>query len=135
MVRKVDLGKQIVVSAANKIGVLADMSKLITQHGLNIEAVAGYVTDQEAKIMLLTDDNLRAMDALKKAGYKSIKEEEVIVMELENKPGALKYVTEQLATKNVDIKYTYGTVCSSNCPAKLIISSSDNDKALVALKK
>jgi hypothetical protein len=110
------------------------MSKLTSEHGLNIEAVAGYSADKEAKIMLLTDDNLRAMDALKKAGYKSIKEEEVIVMELENKAGALKYVTELLATKGIDIKYTYGTVCSANCPAKLIISTSDNEKALVALK-
>ena len=134
MIRKADLAKQISVTAVNKIGVLADMSKLIAEHGLNIDAVAGYATDKEAKIMLLADDTERVSDALRKAGYTPLKEDEVIVIELENKPGALKYVTELLAAKGIDIKFTYGTVCSANCPAKLIISTSDNDKALVALK-
>lgn len=135
MIKKAELNKQIVVTVANKIGILADMAKLIAQHGLNIYAVAGYASDKEAKLMLATEDNLRALDALKKAGYNSIREEEVIVLELENKAGALKKVTETLAAGGIDIKYTYGTVCSLSCPGKLVISTSDNDKALVALKK
>ena len=134
MIKRADLGKQIAVTVTNKIGILADMSKLMAECGLNIEAVAGYAREGEARIMLLTDDNLRAEDALKKAGYKNLKEEEVIVMELENKAGALKYVTDILAAKGIDIKFTYGTVCSANCPAKLIIATSDNEKAIVALK-
>lgn len=134
MVKKAQLGKEIVVSVVNKIGILADMSKILADHGINIEGVAGYATNGEAKIMLVTDDNLRASDALKKQNYKSVKENEIVIVELENKPGALKNVTMKLAAKNIDIKYIYGTTCSCAGPAKIVLSTSDNEKALVTFK-
>jgi hypothetical protein len=135
MIKDAKLAKEISVSVVNKIGVLADISKLVTEHGVNIEAVAGYGLGKEAKIMLVCDDNLRALDALKKAGYNSIAENEVIVISLENKPGALKLITQELAAGGIDIKQIYGTTCPGGCPAKIILSTSDNKKALVAFKK
>jgi len=135
MLKNAHLGKEIVVTVVNKIGVLADMAKIMAEHGLNIEAVAGYATDSEAKIMLVTNDNLRASDALRKAGYKSLKEHEVVIVELENKAGALKQVTGTLASQGIDIKHIYGTTCPGGCPARIVISASDNEKALVAFKK
>jgi len=134
MLKDVNLAKEIVVTVGNKIGVLADISKILADHGINIEAVAGYADNAEAKIMLVTDDNLRSVDALNKKNYKSIVEKEIIVIELENKAGALKNITSKLASEGIDIKYIYGTACSAGCPAKIILSTSDNEKALVAFK-
>ena len=135
MVKSAQLGKQIVVTVANKIGILADMSKMVADHGINIEAVVGYAANNEAKVMLVTADNLRVTDALKKAGYNAIKEEEVLIVELENTAGALKNITAELVAQGIDIKQVYGTACVAGCPAKIILSTSNNDKALVALKK
>lgn len=134
MIKKAGLGKELCVTIVNKIGVLADISKILADHGINIEAVAGYSVNQEAEILLVTGDNLRAQDALKKKNYNSIKENEVIVLELEDAPGALKNVTTRLAAKEIDIKYAYGTTCPGGCPPRLILSTSDNEKAVVALK-
>ncbi len=136
MIKSASLAKEIVVTVVNKIGVLADMSKLVAEHGINIEAVAGYADkDNNARIMLVTDDSLRVTDALKKSGYKSLSEAEVILVELENKTGALKYLSAKLATEGIDIKAIYGTTCTGTCPARMVLSTSDNGKALVALKK
>ncbi len=136
MVKGAYLAKEVVVTVVNEIGILADVSKILTDHGLNIEAVSGYADkDNNAKVMIITDDNLRASDALKKSGYKSLKENEVIILELENKPGALRLVTKSLATEGIDIKQIYGTACSANCPARIVVSTSDNQKALVMFKK
>ena len=136
MIKNASLGKEIVVTVVNKIGILADMAKLIAEHGINIEAVAGYAeVGNTAKIMLITDDFLRVTDALKKAGYKSLKESGAIIVELENKTGALKFLTAKLAAEEIDIKQIYGTTCSGSCPAKIILSTSDKEKALVARKK
>lgn len=135
MISQAQLAKEIVVTVVNKIGVLADMSKLLAESGVNIEAVAGYAVNKEAKIMLVTNDSLRAIGALKKSGYTSIKENEVVVIELEDKPGALKNITARLAAEGIDINQIYGTTCSGGCPAKLVISTTDNEKALVAFKK
>lgn len=129
------LGKELVVTLVNKIGILADMSKIVAEHGINIEAVAGYSVDNEATIMLFTDDNLRAREALEKKGYKNIQEKEVVMLDLENKPGVLKNITAKLAAEGIDIRYVYGTACSGGCPSRIVLSTSDNAKALVVFKK
>lgn len=136
MFKGAQMGKEIAVSVVNKIGVLADMSKVLADHGINIEAVVGYgMEDNTAEILFVTDDNLRASDILKKRAYKSIKENEVVIVELENKPGALRHITEALAAKDIDIKYIYGSSCASSCPSKVVLSTSDNQKALLVFKK
>lgn len=135
MVKNADLTKEIVVTEKNKIGILANISKILADHGINIEGVAGYAANNEAKIMLVAEDNLRASDAIKKAGYKEVRENEVIEVELVNKPGALKNISAKLVSGGIDIKYTYGTICSAGCPAKLILCTSDNERALVLLKQ
>ena len=135
MIKKAKLGKEIVVTVVNKIGVLADISRILADHGINIEAVAGYAIENTAMIRLVTEDNLRSMDALKKQGYKSIKEKEAVIIELDNKPGALKSITTKLAEQQIDVKQIYGTTCPEGCPAKIVLSSSNNEKALVAFRK
>ncbi|MDO8662901.1 MAG: ACT domain-containing protein [Candidatus Omnitrophota bacterium] len=135
MIKAVNMKKEIVVTVANSVGALANICKILADHGINLEAFVGYGMGKEAKIHLVTVDNLRASDALKKAGYKSQEEKSIVVIDLENKVGALKLVTEKVAQEKVDIKYAYGTTCSSGCPATIALSASDNEKAFVALKK
>lgn len=134
MIKAANLGKEIVVSVANKVGILANISKVMADHGINIEGAAGYVANNEAKIMLVVGDSLRAKEALEKGGYKGIKENEVLIVDLENKPGALKVITGKLASEKIDIRYIYGTACPTGCPARLILATSNNEKALISFK-
>ena len=134
MVRKAEAGKEIVVTVANRIGVLADVSTIVADHGINIRALAGWGDADKAQIMLVTEDNLRAVDALKKKNYTAIRESGVVLVELENKPGVLKDVTAKLAGHQIDIKYIYGTTCSCGGPALVVVRTSDNERALVAFK-
>ena len=134
MVIGVNLGKELIVTTDNKVGVLANISRILADHGLNIEGVAGYALEKTAKLMIVADDALRAKDAIVKGGYKNTKENEVVVLDLQNKPGALKGVTAKLAADNIDIRYMYGTTCPAGCPARLIFATTQNEKAVVALK-
>ncbi|MFH0827367.1 MAG: ACT domain-containing protein [Candidatus Omnitrophota bacterium] len=135
MVKEAKLSKEIVVTVTNKIGILADMSRLLADAGINIDAVAGYAVGNEARIMLVTPDDARAEETLKKANYTSIKLNDCIVVDLENKPGALKDITAKMASEMLDIKQIYGSACTAGCPAKIIISTTDNQKAIAAFKK
>ena len=135
MIKNANLGKEIVISVPNKVGVLANISKVLADHGINVEGIAGYSANNEARIMLVADDTLRAKEALIKAGYKSAKENEVVLVILENNPGALKSLSAKLVAEKIDIKYTYATACSADCPAKMVLATSDNEKALVSFKK
>jgi len=135
MVKDAKLIKEVVVKAENKIGVLANISKLLADHDINLDGVAGYAEDGQAVMMMVTDDNLRATDALKKAGYKTVKESEAVIVELVNKPGALKNLTARLAAEKIDLKYVYGTVCAEGCQSRIVLSTSNNEKAFVLFKE
>jgi hypothetical protein len=135
MIKGANLGKELVITADNKVGVLANISKILADHGINIEGVAGYAAEGgKAKIMLVAEDALRAKEALQKAGYKDMKENEVVVVDLENKAGALKSITAKMSDAKIDIRYTYGTTCPSGCPARLILATNNNEKAVVLFK-
>jgi len=134
MIKDARLDKELVVTVQNKIGTLANISKILADHGINIEGMAGYAMNGDAKIMLVVDDLLRAKDTLEKNGYKNIKESEVVVADLENKVGALKGLTAKLALAKIDIRYTYGTTCPAGCPARLIMATTANEKAVVEMK-
>jgi len=135
MIKSASLAKEIVVNIKNAVGILADISRLLADHGINIEAVHGCALGEDATITILTSDNLRAIEVLKKERYANAEEKNVVVVELENKTGALKAVTARLADEDIDIKYTYGTVCPGGCPAKLVIATDNTEKTLLTLKK
>ena len=75
MAKYVRLCREILVTVSNKIGVLADISRVAAQLSINIEAVAGYATEtDEARLMIVTFDNARLMQTLKSKGYILIKD-------------------------------------------------------------
>lgn len=137
MLKKAMLTKQISVTVVNKIGVLDVMAGYLADRGINIEAISGYEVQGSDKstVMLVVDNTRRASEAIKERGFGSIEENDVILVELDNKPGALKTVTNILALKGINIKFIYATTSLEACPVKLIISTSDNEAAFISLKK
>ena len=133
MIKNVILGEEIVIATKNKVGLLADISLITVNHGINIEAVLGYEAGNTAKILLITDANLKVISELKKKRYKFIRETEVILVDLENRPGALKLVTMELKNNHIDIKYIYVTSPSSGSSSKMVLQTSDNEKAMSLL--
>ncbi|MDD4908169.1 MAG: hypothetical protein PHJ00_03815 [Candidatus Omnitrophica bacterium] len=135
MAKYVRLCNEIYVTVSNKIGVLADISRVAEQLSINIEAVAGYATEtDEARLLVVTFDNARLIQALKSKGYILIKEIEVLLIELENKVGSLEDMCSKLSAEDIDIKHIYGSTCPAGCPAQIVMSTSDNKKALAVLK-
>jgi len=137
MLKKALLTKQISVTVVNKIGVLDLMAGYLADRGINIEAIAGYEIpgSNQATIMLVVDDTRRASEAIKERDFGPIEEIDVIMVELDNKPGALKTVTNLLAFKSINIRFIYATTSLDVCPVRVIISTSDNEAAFITLKK
>lgn len=135
MIKNVSVGEEIVVTTKNRVGILADTAIIMANHGINIEAMLGYESGRTAKLLFITDGNLRIIDELKKKKYKTIKETEVIVVELSNKPGAMKIVGTELKNNKIDIKYVYITSSSCGDRSRLILQTSDNEKAMALLAR
>ncbi len=127
-------GKEIVLKVRNEIGLLSKLAKLISEKGLSILAVSGAVCGEDCLIRLITDDNLRATDALTGKGY-APEEQEVILLELAHKPGMLKHVAETLAYENIDIHRVYATALQPEEKCLLVLHTSNDEHALPRLNK
>ena len=116
MIKTVIRAKEITLGVKNEIGALARMMSFLVNHGINVEAIAGSSsrTGEEGNLIFITDDNADAISELLVHGYKDIGENEVIVIELENRPGRLKNVSEVLALNKININYLYCTKFSAH---------------------
>lgn len=135
MIKSVVLGEEIDITTKNKVGLLTDVSMALANEGINIEAIMGYGVGDTAKLLLITNANIRILDDLRKKGYTSVEEKEVVLVELENKPGALKVLTTELSTNGVNIDYLYVTSSFGGGSSKVVLHTSDNEKAMALLTR
>jgi ACT domain-containing protein len=137
MIKNITIGEELTITAENKIGILADISKMLANKGINIEAVLGYEIGKKAKLLLVTNANIVIVKELKKMKYRSVKETEVLLVDLSNKPGSLKVVSTEMKENKIDIKYIYLTpcTCATKGSSRMVLQTSDNEKAMAVLAK
>ena len=130
---KATKAKQLTFYKANRVGLLAEASAALAASGVNITGLCAYQMNKRAYFMMMTDNNAKAKRALKK-NKTTAKEEPVVVVEMPNKVGELKKVTDKLAETGIDIKYVYGTVGSKR--STLCVFKTGNDtKAVMVINK
>ncbi|MGQ0736250.1 MAG: hypothetical protein ACT4QD_21675 [Acidobacteriota bacterium] len=115
----------------NDIGQLAKLCRDLANGGVNLLALAA--TDSPGRtgvIRLVVANAALARDALARAGY-SFEAEEVLFVELRNRPGALAKAAEKLQRAGIDVKYAYATVYrrAQKTAAVIAVGSSDLDRA------
>ena len=137
MIKNVMIGEEITITTRNKVGILADVAMLLANKGINIDAILGYEAGVMGKVFLLTSANIVIINELKKKKYKMVKETEVLLVDMENKPGALKVVATEMKENNIDIKYAYVTpcTCANKGSSRMVLQTSDNEKAMALLSK
>ena len=124
------LGKEIVIAGENKIGALSNVTAPIKKWGISIRAVCAWGDGGKASFLLVTDNNDKATEVLKQAGY-GVQQNEVVLADLPHKVGALAEAAEKIAGAGVDITHCY--VSASGDQALAVFATKDNQKALKAL--
>lgn len=99
--------KEITIKAENRVGVLADVAELLGGLGVNIEAISAYSTDNNAIFRIVTNDSTTAMKHLAKLPGLTLSEDDIIVLEMQNRPGELGKITRKLANKGVNLESVY----------------------------
>ncbi len=134
MIKNVSLGEEIIITTKNKVGLLADIATMLANQGVNIEAASGYEVGDTAILRLVTNANLGIVAELRAKKYKSVEEKEVVLVDVSNKPGALKVVTTELGKNKIDINCLYVTSSSKGALySRMVLSTSDNEKAMALL--
>lgn len=125
--------KEVSVRVLNDIGILAQLTKIVADKGVNIRAAAAWVEeDNQGVVRLVTDDNLRAVDALRAHNYAPIEIDSIEVM-LHHAPGMLSSICQRIGNGGINIKYLYASGPVSEETCLCVLSTDNNERALVLL--
>jgi hypothetical protein len=113
-------------------GELARLGEVTGAAGVNIRGLAAFTGEGKGVIHLLVDDDAvaRARDELKRARIGLADEREVLVVDIQDRPGSLGELARELSEANVNIDLAYTTFGG----VKLVIATDDLENARAALE-
>ena len=119
---------QLTLTLQSKPGVLAKVCQALARAGVNITAICAAETAGRGKLRLVVSDPGRAKEALKAAKLRC-GEEQVLMLTLEDRPGALARVAERLAAAKINIKCAYATTGGMGGTSMVVVLVANVDKA------
>ncbi|MBU1086702.1 MAG: hypothetical protein KKD05_04205 [Candidatus Omnitrophica bacterium] len=127
---KARAGKEVHAIAENKIGTLSDISQWLADKAINVKAVCAYIDGAKAHFLFVTSDNKKAMEILR-AKEITATEDEIVIVEMQDKVGMLKDLAKKLKSEDIDIEYIYGSApAGPNVPSLIVFDCNDNKKAI-----
>ena len=98
--------KQISVFIENKKGSLAEVTKFIADHNINLRALSIADTQDFGILRIITDNPDKARDMLKEEGY-TVTATSVLAVALDDAPGSMASILGVLSDSDVAVEYTY----------------------------
>lgn len=127
--------REVSVRVLNDIGILAQLTRIVADKGVNIRAAAAWVEDENKGVVrLVTDDNLRAVDALRAHNYAPV-EISSIEVTLHHTPGMLSSICQKIGSGGINIHYLYASAPVSDETCLAVLSTDNNERALVLLNE
>jgi len=120
--------KDLTVVLEDRPGTLADIGEALGKAGLNIDGLCGFPCQGKGVIHILVEDAAAARRALEEKGLEVRDERQVLVLEIEDRPGAFGDLTRRIAKAGVNIDLTYPATNN-----RLVIGADDLDKARAAV--
>ena len=129
--------KEITATFVDSVGLTAKVAAALAAEDVNILAGTGYSASgarRKAIFTLIVDDLIKAEKALDKLGADDIQDTSVIMVETQNKVGALERISGAIADAGIMIYYFYSTT-SSGKTATCVFKTADDKNAIKVLSK
>lgn len=123
---------QLSIALENQPGQLARLCRVLAQAEVNIRGLAINESSDVSTIRMIVSDPAAAQEALRGAGL-SFVAQDVLVLELQDKPGALERIAVRLGDCGINIQYIYGTGDRGVGRGLLVMRTDDVDAARQAL--
>ena len=123
---------QISVFLENRIGQLAEITKLLAEAGVDIRALSIAETSDYGLARMIVDDSQKASAILLQHGD-ILSMTPVWAVEVPDRPGGLSEVLGVLADASVDVEYMYSLFTHKEGNAYMVMRVSDDPKFLSAL--
>ena len=123
--------RNLTVILHDRPGELARLGEALGGAGVNLRGLAAFTGEGNGIIHLLIEDedSERATTALHDVEIKLADDREVLVVDIDDRPGTLGELALELAEANVNIDLAYSTFGGT----QLVIATDDLDNARVAL--
>jgi len=120
--------KQLSVFIENKAGRVSEVTDVLGDAGVNIRGFSVSDTVDYGIVRLIVDDPAKGHQALSDAGF-TVKENDVICLDLPDHPGGLAGVLKVVSGAGVNIEYVYSLISTY-----VVINVADIDRAVALLE-
>ena len=124
--------KQLAIFLDNRPGTLARVADALARAKINIYAISTSDTIDHSVIRLVVSDYRRALHLFEEHGTLVV-EDDVLMMEGDNKPGSLARIAHKLSDAKINIEYAYCATPPDARKGLLILRVRDAKKALKVL--
>jgi len=126
--------KQISVFLENKIGRLAEITKILGDKEINIRALSIADTAEFGILRMIVSQPEETYSILEKSGF-TVSETEVIVVEVVDKPGGLAQILKIIAKANLNLEYLYAFVSPKGRNALVVLKVEKPSEAIELLTR
>jgi len=120
--------KQLSVFIENKAGRVSEVTDVLGQAGINIRGFSVSDTADYGIVRLIVNDPDAGCAVLRDAGF-TVKESEVVCINLPDRPGGLASILKVVSDAGVNIEYVYSLISTY-----VVVNVADIDRALSLLK-
>jgi hypothetical protein len=119
--------KDLTIELEEKAGTIAAAAEALGKAGVNIEGICGFVVGDKGVGHVLVADPAKARQALQSAGARVTSEQDVLVLDIDDKPGALGKLTRRIADAGVSLNAVYLAT-----KTRVVLGARDLEKARAA---
>ena len=96
--------QRIIVNVKNEVGILAELTSLLADQGINIIGIDAEGSDESGVIVITTEDedHHNALWHIANSGFKAISDESLVIR-LRDEPGALAKIADRFRRHNINI--------------------------------
>jgi hypothetical protein len=120
--------KNLTVILEDRPGTLAEVGETLGEAGINIDGLCGFPCAGVGTFHILVEDGDGARAALEAAGQTVQEMREVLVVEMENKPGEFGRICRLIAEAGANINLVYAA-----SQTRMVLGADDLGKARAAL--
>ena len=126
--------KQLSVFMENKPGRLSGICSTLADADVNIFAMSVHDTVDHAIVRLIVDNPNKALILLEEEGA-YIVTQDVVIVEIENKPGVISDIAKRLFRADINIEYAYCTAAKNQEYGCLVLKTEDAERTLEILEQ
>jgi hypothetical protein len=127
-----EITKQLAIFLDNRPGTLARVCDALSASKINIYAITTSDTVDHSVIRMVVSDSGKAMNVFEEHGTLVV-EDDVLMIEGDNKTGSLARIAHKLADAKINIEYCYCATSPNSKRGLMIMRTSNAQKALKVL--